>query len=153
MAVRSQGVGRKGDPGKDGKDSTVPGPASTVPGLAGKSAYELAVAAGFTGTEAQWIASLKGNTGPSARVSLPNVTLSGTIALGVLAGPRTQTLPCAGAQVGDVLVMTPVNAMPAGYMLGDIRCATANTVEATLYAPAVSLLASYSIPIKVTAIR
>ena len=30
----------------------------------GKSAYEIAVANGFTGTEAEWLASLKGNKGP-----------------------------------------------------------------------------------------
>lgn len=126
--------------GPKGSDSTVPGPkgdvgpASTVPGPQGPI--------GLTGA-----------TGPSAKVALPNVTLTGTIAIGVLAGPRSQTLACAGAVVGDILVMNPVNAMPAGYMLGDIRCATAGQVEVTLYTPAVTLLANYSIPIRVTAIR
>ncbi len=45
--------------GEDGKDSTVPGPP-------GKSAYEVAVANGFSGTEAQWLASLKGADGQNA---------------------------------------------------------------------------------------
>ena len=47
--------GQKGDPGANGKD-----------GANGKSAYEIAVADGFTGTEKEWLASLvgpKGDTG------------------------------------------------------------------------------------------
>lgn len=39
------------------------GPASTVAGPAGKSAYELAVASGYVGTLAQFLASLKGAPG------------------------------------------------------------------------------------------
>lgn len=41
--------GRQGPPGKDGAD--------------GKSAYQLAVESGFEGTEAEWLASLHGETG------------------------------------------------------------------------------------------
>jgi len=41
-----------GPPGKDGQD-----------GADGKSAYQVAVDNGFTGTEAQWLASLKGEAG------------------------------------------------------------------------------------------
>ena len=52
--------GDKGDPGPAGADSTVPGPA----GADGASAYEVAVAAGFVGTQAQWLASLVGPAGP-----------------------------------------------------------------------------------------
>jgi len=36
------------------------------PGNPGKSAYELAVAAGFAGTQAEWLASLKGSPGTNA---------------------------------------------------------------------------------------
>lgn len=51
------GIGLPGKDGRDGKDSTVPGPP-------GKSAYEIAVANGYAGTEAQWIKSLRApNTG------------------------------------------------------------------------------------------
>jgi len=76
--------GETGTPGPAGADSTVPGPAgpagpagpvgpagaaSTVPGPtgpegpAGDSAYAVAVAGGFVGDEAAWIASLIGATG------------------------------------------------------------------------------------------
>jgi len=105
---------------------------------------------------AQWLASLvgpKGDTGPSARVSLPNITLAGQILVGVLAGPRKHTVACTGAQAGDVLVLTPVASMPAGYMQGDACCLVAGQIEVTLYAPAVTLLANYSVAFKVTAIR
>lgn len=45
--------GPEGQPGKDG-----------VIGKDGKSAYQIAVDNGYKGTEAQWLASLKGETGP-----------------------------------------------------------------------------------------
>ncbi|MDE7261315.1 MAG: collagen-like protein, partial [Oscillospiraceae bacterium] len=47
--------GKDGLPGQDGKDG--------APGENGRSAYEIAVDAGFTGTEAEWLASLKGERG------------------------------------------------------------------------------------------
>ena len=75
--------GEKGDPGKDGtvwkigdngnwwsdngdgfKDSGKP--SQGPKGDNGKSAYEVAKANGFTGTEAEWLASLKGADGKSA---------------------------------------------------------------------------------------
>lgn len=89
----------------------------------------------------------------SARVPLPNVTLSGTILLGVLAGPRSQSLPCIGALPTDQFVITPVSALPAGYMLGDAFCATAGQITISLYTPAVTLLTNYSIPVRVAAFR
>ena len=83
--------GADGAPGPAGADSTVPGPPgppgppgadgapgpagpagadSTVPGPVGASAYEVAVAAGFAGTEAQWLASLVGPTNPQENILL-----------------------------------------------------------------------------------
>lgn len=47
--------GDKGDPGATG--------ATGKDGAAGKSAYQIAVASGFDGTEQAWLASLKGDTG------------------------------------------------------------------------------------------
>jgi hypothetical protein len=43
--------------------------------------------------------------------------------------------------------------MPTGYMLGDARCAVAGQIEVSVYLPAVTLLANYSIPVKITAVR
>ncbi|WP_290734261.1 MULTISPECIES: FISUMP domain-containing protein [unclassified Fibrobacter] len=50
--------GAKGDDGDKGDDGS-----KGDDGADGKSAYELAVAAGFTGTEEEWLASLKGEKG------------------------------------------------------------------------------------------
>ena len=47
----------KGDTGKDGKD-----------GADGKSAYQVAVSNGYIGTEAEWLASLKGERGEPGEV-------------------------------------------------------------------------------------
>lgn len=65
-------TGPKGNQGITGSASTVPGPtgptgssgtASTVPGPSGLSAYQVAVANGFNGTQAQWLISLIGVSG------------------------------------------------------------------------------------------
>jgi hypothetical protein len=75
------GPGQPGEPGSPG----VPG----LDGAPGKSAYELAVQAGYTGTEAEWLSSLKGPKGDDgddgAGVSGPvtlnisGIALTGTI--------------------------------------------------------------------------
>ncbi len=54
--------GEKGTPGKDGTDGT--------DGTDGKSAYEIAVARGFVGTEAEWLKSLVGLPGALSEVQL-----------------------------------------------------------------------------------
>jgi len=48
-------IGLKGDPGQNGIDGD--------DGADGKSAYDIAVESGFTGTEAEWIESLRGQKG------------------------------------------------------------------------------------------
>jgi hypothetical protein len=53
-------AGAKGDTGAAG-----PAGATGPAGAAGSSAYQLAVAAGFSGTETQWLASLVGPQGPA----------------------------------------------------------------------------------------
>ena len=57
-------TGAKGDKGSDGLDGKdgLPG-ANGVDGKDGKSAYQIAVAQGFAGSEADWLASLKGEKG------------------------------------------------------------------------------------------
>lgn len=59
--------GTQGDPGNDGADSTVPGPA-------GDSAYDIAVANGFVGDEAAWLASLQGTDGDSGGGTWGSIT-------------------------------------------------------------------------------
>lgn len=52
--------GPQGEPGADGADGTN-----------GQSAYQIAVASGFVGTEAQWLLSLKGEPGPAGTPGSP----------------------------------------------------------------------------------
>lgn len=52
--------GPQGPPGADGANGT-----DGVPGVDGASAYQVAVSAGFTGTETEWLASLVGPEGPA----------------------------------------------------------------------------------------
>lgn len=56
-------TGPQGPSGSQGPQG--PSGASGAEGPAGKSAYEIAVQAGYTGTSAQWLASLVGPQGPS----------------------------------------------------------------------------------------
>ena len=58
--------GAKGENGKDGDDG--------ADGANGKSAYELAVANGFTGTEAEWVASLQGKDGVDGKIDFSALT-------------------------------------------------------------------------------
>lgn len=65
--------GTDGQPGRDGTDGVPgqPGAASTVPGPQGKSAYQVALDAGFVGSESQWLASLKGQKGDTGSITDP----------------------------------------------------------------------------------
>ena len=58
MKGETGAAGQNGQDGKNGVDGT-----NGLNGEAGKSAYEIAVANGYTGTEEDWLASLKGATG------------------------------------------------------------------------------------------
>ena len=51
--------GRKGEKGEEGKGGAV--------GPKGDSAYQVALDEGFTGTEEQWLKSLKGDTGSTGQ--------------------------------------------------------------------------------------
>lgn len=62
--------GDKGDTGASGKDG-VDGMDGAV-GADGKSAYDIAVGNGFEGTEAEWLASLKGEDGTTNYSNLQN---------------------------------------------------------------------------------
>ncbi len=96
-----------------------------------------------------------GPQGPAAATSvvfLNNVTLAQTAVIAISAGPRQVTV-ATNCQVNDRLVMHPVAAMPAGYMLGDMVCSAAGTAQATLYAPLLAIGANYSIAVRVTAFR
>ncbi len=143
-------TGPKGDTGSAGPQGAI-GPAGATGPKGDKGDTGSSGATGPTGSTGA--TGSTGPAGPSAKVSLPDITISGTIAVGLLAGPKTHTIACAGALVTDSFVLTPAGTMPTGYMLGDVRCKSAGQLEVSLYLPQVALLANYSIPVKVTAIR
>ena len=58
--------GDKGDPGTPGSDGL-----DGADGVDGKSAYDIAVAHGFVGTEAEWLESLKGEPGKDGAPGAP----------------------------------------------------------------------------------
>lgn len=72
-ATGAQGAtGPQGPPGNDGLDGAA-GPQGD-PGADGASAYEIAVAGGFVGTEAAWLASLVGPQGPQGEAGPTGAT-------------------------------------------------------------------------------
>lgn len=78
QAATGTGQGPPGPPGEDGEPGP-PGPQGEQgpPGADGLSAYEVAVADGFTGTEAEWLESLEGEPGPVVPLDdLTNVSIT-----------------------------------------------------------------------------
>ena len=67
--------GEKGADGADGADGdTGADGADGADGANGKSAYDLAVDNGFTGTEAEWVESLNGKDGVDGTISFDSLT-------------------------------------------------------------------------------
>ena len=67
--------GEKGADGKDGAEGAAGADgADGADGANGKTAYELAVDNGFTGTEAEWIASLNGKDGVDGSINFDTLT-------------------------------------------------------------------------------
>jgi hypothetical protein len=98
-------AGAKGDTGAQGPAGPT-GPA----GAAGNSAYQVAVAAGFVGTEAQWLASLVGATGPQGPAG-PTPTLSPNR---VFAGPESGETAAPAAGRALVAADLPASGVAAG---------------------------------------
>ena len=163
--------GPQGEPGIQGAAGpTGPQGPKGETGDDGASAYELAVAAGFTGTQAQWLGSLKGDKGetglqgPKGDTGAkgdtgPQGAKGDTGAQGIQ-GPKGETGP-AGAQgpkgdKGDPGIQGPKGDRgEAGQWAGDAPEAGLLTVETELYArqdgavkrtPALALLQAVSDP-------
>ncbi|WP_253291311.1 collagen-like protein [Virgibacillus proomii] len=67
------------------------------PGVAGKSAYQVAVDNGFKGTEQEWLASLKGPKGDSVKgkdgVGVADITSDGTTITFEMTNGTTKEIP------------------------------------------------------------
>ena len=72
--------------------------------LQGLSAYEVAVANGFTGTESEWLASLKGETGETPNIQVGNVSTGqpGTNASATMTGTKESPVLNMTIPRGDV---------------------------------------------------
>lgn len=103
----------------------------------------------------------KGAAGASW-VNLPNVVVTEG-GLVVVGGARKVTVACAGAVVDDCLTAFPlsysqnggaaVKGTPAGYVIGDAVCKTAGQVEISLTGPALTVLVTYAMTLRVKAFR
>lgn len=81
-----------GPAGDDGAASTVPGPPGGD-GAAGASAYDLAVAGGFVGSQSAWLASLVGATGSTGSAGATGATgATGPAGADGATGPAGPTL-------------------------------------------------------------
>lgn len=87
-------AGPQGDPGPQGPT----GPSGPV-GADGPSAYEIAVADGYTGTESEWLGSLIGPQGPQGPIGPQGEAGTGVRIIGSL--PDPDDLPATGNEVGD----------------------------------------------------
>lgn len=101
------------DPAKFDDAGPVVG-ADGQPGATGLSAYQVAVANGFTGTEQEWLDSLIGPTGPTAvSVDAGNISKLGTDGkIFTLATNLTGYLPLAGGAMTGMLGFTGSGTQP-----------------------------------------
>lgn len=156
MAVRSQGFGRKGDKGD----------ASTVAGPRGLSAFEVAQAAGFTGTAAEWLASLKGgkgDTGPAGATLIGTVTLGQTATIAIALGIREVTAALTGVVKGGRYIAfcdsyklnggPSVTGRPSGYAIVDCVCNIDGQITLSINAPLLAIGSSYALTCSIVRIN
>lgn len=87
---------------------------------------------------------------PPAFSDLGTVTLTEKALVQISAGVRTVTLSLAGVAKGDQLLLSPIDALPAGYMVQATAIGSdAGKIKATVIAPLLAIGATYSIPCRV----
>lgn len=137
------------------------------PGPAGASVYELARAQGFSGTQAQWLASLVGPKGSDATdaqvaeqvaawmAAHPITTIVGTARLTftatvqIAAGVHDYVVALAGLAVGDALQLTPAAALPTGWAIHGAVVTKAGEMRLTVTTPLLAIGANVTIDLKV----
>ena len=137
MAVRSQGIGRKGDRGDPGAASTVPGPKGG-PGP-------------------------KGDTGPAGSTLVGTVTLGQTAAIAIALGIREVVASLAGAVKGQRYVAfcdsyklnggASVVGRPAGYAIVDCVSNADGQITVSINAPLLAIGASYALTCSIVRIN
>lgn len=112
------------------------------------SAQSAASSAGSNATAAMTAANAK-----ATRVDLGSVSLTYSATLAIGAGARSVAVNCAGAQVGDAIFVAPTGAVPDGYAVGAAQCLVADVIRISVVHPALVLGASFTIPLRVFALR
>lgn len=96
----------------------------------------------------------KGDAGPSGATFIANATITETaLSLALLGGVRKVTVIVAGVVPGANYLLFPTAATPAGYAIADVVCLTAGQLQVTITAPALALLTTYTIPVRVVRIN
>lgn len=113
-------------------------------------------------TNAQTSASTAGNDAAQAmaaasakatRIDLGAVTITYSAVLALGAGARSIPVNCTGARVGDAIFVAATGAIPDGYAVGAAQCLVADVIRVSVVHPALVLGASFSIPLRVFALR
>lgn len=140
------------DPTQDG---ALRGP-SGKEGLDGASAYQIARAGGYGGTQTQWLASLRatdgknGADGKSAAALLGTVSITQTATVALTAGIRRVaiTVPASlGLAAGDPITLAPTKAID-GYAIHDAIAVSATSINVGISAPLLAIGGTFSIPAK-----
>lgn len=108
-------------------------------GPEGKSAYEVAVEEGYTGTEEEWLASLKGDTGETPDISIGTVTTvePGTPAAASMSG--TPEAPVLNLSIPKGLVGATPNFTVGTVITGEPGSSVIVTITGTPEAPVLNL--------------
>lgn len=112
------------------------------------NAQSAASSAGSNATAAMTAANAK-----ATRVDLGAVSLTYSAVLALGAGARSVAVNCTGAQVGDAIFVAPTGAVPDGYAVGAAQCLVADVIRVSVVHPALVLGASFTIPLRVFALR
>lgn len=104
--------------------------------------------ASTTATNAMTLANTK-----ATRIDLGTVSLTYSAALAIGAGARSVAVNCTGARVGDATFVAATGAIPDGYAVGAAQCLVADVIRVSVVHPALVLGASFTIPLRVFALR
>lgn len=151
-------AGSKGDAGPQGPQGPKGDTGATGPkgDTGAQGAVGATGPAGPTGAKGD-----KGDTGatgpqgPQGLQGLSGATLVGTVTLAesglvtLALAVRKVTVTLSGAVTTGSYVAIPVNATPAGYSIQEAVCATNGQITVSILVPVISVLGSYSIPVRV----
>jgi len=86
---------------------------------------------------------------PAMAVPLGDVTAAYQAGVVLAAGNRQLSIPLSSVKAGDVLSARPIGAVPDGYDIGAAYCATDGTLVVIISHPPLSLLQTFSVPLRI----